>query len=291
MKNIIETQNDSPVHIYLVDNASKAAMPKEVSEYLAAYKEKITFLQADENRGYAAGNNLGILRALADGCENLIIANNDITFQKHAVKELVRSLDVEKRIGIAGPKVVNEKKETQASRCSMKTGIVEVFQLFTAAKLLFRRKWRRYYCLNQDPDQAAFVYYVSGCCFAMSKECALSVTPLDEGTVLYNEEMILGIWMERKNYRTYYNPKSVVVHQHGSTTGKGRPFMHQCICQSELYYCRKYLHAKQWQLFLLYQYRRGLYRLRCIKDPVLRKYKDAFLRETKAKYREGKALK
>lgn len=286
VKNIIKTQQEILYHIYLVDNASPNPIPKKFSNYLEMNKERITFLQSSKNCGYAAGNNIGINHALLDGCDNLLITNNDILFEKDSVTELIKVLDDEKKIGIAGPKVVNDKGEIQISRCSMKTGIKEIFQIFTVAKKFFRKKWNKYYCLNQNPDKPAFVYYVSGCCFAISRVCALEVTPLDEGTVLYDEELILGIRMEQQGYKTYYNPKSVVVHQHGGTTNQMQPFMHQCICQSELYYCNKYLKAKKWQLSLLYHYRRGLYWIRSRRNDNLREYWNIFNMETKQHYRK-----
>lgn len=252
MQSIADTIEGMPYHIYLVDNASPNDMPKEFDKYLYEYEKTVTFLQSKENRGYAAGNNIGIRQALDDGCEYLLITNNDILFETCSIQYLLESFGKGTRIGIAGPKVLNDKGEIQTSRCSMKTGIKEVFQLFTVGKKIFRRKWNKYYCLDQDADKPAYVYYVSGCCFAMTRECALAVTPLDEGTVLYNEEPILGIRMEEQGFQTFYNPKSVVIHQHGETTRQVQPFMYQCICQSELYYCSKYLHAKRWQLWILY---------------------------------------
>ena len=185
------------------------------------------------------------------------------------------------RSGIVGPKVVDRTGQVQYSCCSMRTGMKEIFQLFTVAKLLFRRKWNRYYCLDRDPDRGRDVYYVSGCCFMMSAACAGQITPLDEHTVLYDEELIIGIRMEQCGLKTHYCPKAVVEHRHGHTTDRMKPFMFQCICQSELYYCSRYLHAKRWQLRLLYAYRCALYRIRCINDTKMRKYWKTFREQTR----------
>lgn len=79
MESIHRICRDLLYRIYLVDNASERPMPDAVKSYVAAGKE-IRFLQAKENRGYAAGNNIGIARALADGCDAILISNNDIVF-------------------------------------------------------------------------------------------------------------------------------------------------------------------------------------------------------------------
>lgn len=287
MESIKDTIGEIPYHIYLVDNASPILMPEICQNYLAKHRETVSFLQAAENRGYAAGNNIGIRQALDDHCEYLLITNNDIVFQQGAIPELIKAFEKDPAIGIAGPKVLNADGNIQVSRCAMKTEMREIFQVFTVAKKVFRRKYRRYYCLDQKIDKPSVVYYVSGCCFMMSRVCAEAVTPLDEGTILYDEEPILGIHMEEKGFQTLYYPDSVVIHRHGATIMQIQPFMYQCICQSELYYCSHYLSAKKWQLWLLYHYRRTLYRIRSRKDEKLKEYWDEFDRQTKNAYQKA----
>lgn len=272
--------------IYLVDNASERAMPQKVRKYLLQEGAQVRFLQAVQNRGYACGNNLGIAKALEDGCSVIVIANNDITFTENAIRNMADCLGRHQDAGIVGPKVLNGNGNVQISRCSMRTGIREIFQIYTAAKKICRRKWMAYYCMYRDPEKPAYVYHVSGCCFAISGECAKMVTPLDEGTVLYCEELILGLRMEQLGYRTIYEPGSVVVHRHGATAAGVRPFMYQCISQSELYYCGKYLKAGKWQLWVLYHYRRMLYRIRCLRSRELRRYQRTFMEETKKTYQK-----
>ena len=287
MQSIADAEPQLAYHIYLVDNASPVPMSETCADYIEQHRDTVTFLQAEDNLGYAAGNNIGIRQALADQCGYLLITNNDIVFQKGSITQLQQSLmadDGSGKAGIAGPKVLGENGEIQTSRCSMHTGMKEIFQIFTIGKKFFRSKWNKYYCLDQDPDEPADVYYVSGCCFMITRECAGQVMPFDEGTVLYDEELILGIRMEQAGYRTKYEPQSVVIHQHGGTTRQVQPFMYQCICQSELYYCSRYLHAKKWQLWLLYRYRRMLYRVRSLRNRGLREYWGGFSAGTAEMY-------
>lgn len=286
MESIKDTIGEIPYHIYLVDNASPILMPEICQNYLAKHRETVSFLQAAENRGYAAGNNIGIRQALVDNCEFILLTNNDIVFTSESISNMLVAFK-SRKVGIVGPKVLNTDGNIQVSRCAMKTEMREIFQVFTVAKKVFRRKYRRYYCLDQKIDKPSVVYYVSGCCFMMSRVCAEAVTPLDEGTILYDEEPILGIHMEEKGFQTLYYPDSVVIHRHGATTMQIQPFMYQCICQSELYYCSHYLHAKKWQLWLLYHYRRTLYRIRSRKDEKLKEYWDEFDRQTKNAYQKA----
>lgn len=284
MQSLMEQDNAKSFQIYLVDNASKAGMPKTVKDFITQYN--VTYISSDKNRGYAAGNNLGIRRALQDGCDALLISNNDIVYRKGAVWALYDTLKEQKDIGIAGPKVLDEKGLVQPSRIARKTGMREIFQLYTVAKLIFRKSWKTYFCLDRDVDKMDDVYHVSGCCFMISAECAKQVLPFDETTVLYGEELILGVCMERAGYRTVYQPKSVVVHKHGATTKRVKPFMYQCISESELYYCSRYLRAPRWQLRILYVYRRLLYKIRALRKKELREYYPQYKAYMRAKWRE-----
>lgn len=284
MKSIPRACGKMQYRIYLVDNASESPMPEAIREFLEA-EEGRCLICAASNRGYAAGNNLGIMRALDDMCEVLLVANNDIVFTVQSICRMVDCLAENPKTGIVGPKVINCCGEVQPSRCCMRTGIKEIFQLHTAVKKIFRKKQRVYACMNQDVDVPSYVYHVSGCCFAITRECAMHVMPFDEGTVLYNEELILGIRMEQAGFLTRYEPKSVVVHQHGATAEKSLPFMYRCICKSELYYCSKYLYAAKYQLWLLYQYRKQMYWFRSLVDQRLRDEWNVFKQETKKMYR------
>ena len=134
-----------------------------------------------------------------------------------------------KNVGIAGPKVLDMHGIIQPSRCSMRTDMLEMFQIYKAAKFFCRKKWSHYFCLDQNAEKSAYVYHVSGCCFAMSHSCAIKVAPLDEGMVLYHEELILGRRMEKEGLRTMYEPKSVVFHRHGATAKESLRFLRMAL--------------------------------------------------------------
>lgn len=285
MKSAAKNLKGEPYTIYLVDNASAAPVPDHVRKYMQ--DRQVCFLQSKENGGYAKGNNIGIRKALEDGCDYLLVTNNDILFGEGAIQQMREYLNTHPDTGITGPKVLMENGKAHYSCCSKKTEMKDIFQIFTIAKHVFRRQWKTYYCLDQDPEQDRDVYYVSGCCFMMSAACARKITPLDEHTVLYDEELIIGIRMEQAGLKTHYCPKARVLHRHGHTTDRVKPFMFQCICQSELYYCSRYLHAKRWQLWLLYRYRCALYRIRSIWDAELRRYRGTFRRETRKSYQSS----
>ena len=108
----------------------------------------------------------------------------------------------------------------------------------------------------------------------MSKLCANDVTPLDEHTFLYEEELILGRIMEKKGWKTVYNPCSVVYHKHESSTGgiRKNAFAYMCQVCSEIYYCKRYIGVKNVTIYPLVCYRTVLYIARMFRIKMFRQY-------------------
>mgnify|MGYP004701656425 FL=1 len=260
MESIMEAENEEMIRIYLVDNASTRKKPKEIDRFIEQHS--VTYIEAAENRGYAAGNNLGICRALEDQCTYVLITNNDIRFRSAAIHRMKQLLESSDRIGIVGPQVVGLDGIHQPSVAMYRTGIREIFHFYTGFRCFHRKAMREYQGMDQDAGGQYPVYHVSGCCFLMNRKAVETLYPLDENTFLYDEELIIGIRMEQAGLQTWYCGTAVVEHHHGYTTQKNSAFMQKCIRESEQYYCREYLQANKIILYLLFGYRKILQNIR-----------------------------
>ena len=260
MESIMEAENEEMIRIYLVDNASTRKKPKEIDRFIEQHS--VTYIEAAENRGYAAGNNLGICQALKDQCTYVLITNNDIRFRSASIYRMKQLLESSDRIGIVGPQVVGLDGFHQPSVAMYRTGIREIFHFYTGFRCFHRKAMREYQGMDQDAGGQYPVYHVSGCCFLMNRKAAETLYPLDENTFLYDEELIIGIRMEQAGLQTWYCGTAVVEHHHGYTTQKNSAFMQKCIRESEQYYCREYLQANKIILYILFGYRKILQNIR-----------------------------
>ena len=96
----IETFVNASHELIFVDNASTDG----TIEYLTSIvetKKYYSLIKNSENRGYAAGNNIGINAAKG---EFVLIMNNDILVTKGAVESLIRALRADKQTALIGPK-------------------------------------------------------------------------------------------------------------------------------------------------------------------------------------------
>lgn len=67
--------------LYLVDNNSNDLSVSKGREYSGKVDFECKWLLQNENVGVAEGNNIGIKAALADGCNYILLSNNDVVLQ------------------------------------------------------------------------------------------------------------------------------------------------------------------------------------------------------------------
>ena len=70
----LDKQTFRDFEIILLDDASTNDSVQQLGQHLTA---NTVFLPQRENTGFAAVNNLGMRRALADGCDWVLLLNND----------------------------------------------------------------------------------------------------------------------------------------------------------------------------------------------------------------------
>lgn len=273
-----EDVDELSYHIYVVDNASPEPAPEKIRQLFC--HKVVTYIQSERNIGYAAGNNLGIRQAIEDGCDNVLISNNDVRYERGCISRMIEYLAVHPEVGIVGPKILDAKNNIQKCCICRHTGLKEKYLVRTKLNKFFRKQHRTYFGLDRDYETTFSVFAVLGCCFMISHDCVREVFPFDEGTFLYEEEYIVGIRMEQAGYQTHYCPDCVIHHLHGKSTAKAKPFAYMCETISEIYYCREYLKAKRWQIIPLYIYRILKYDVKCLGSPEYRRYRGEFLRRT-----------
>ncbi|NUT88936.1 glycosyltransferase [Pseudomonas corrugata] len=99
------------LEIIVVDNHSSDETPGFLTEWADGHPDRIVILNPD-NRGFAAGNNVGLAAASGD---YLVVLNNDTIVTAGWVKGLIRHLRDNKDIGIIGPITNNIGNEAKVS--------------------------------------------------------------------------------------------------------------------------------------------------------------------------------
>lgn len=282
LQSIASLRLENQYRIYLVDNASEVEMSKECRDYVSS-DERIIFLRVLQNRGYSAGNNIGLDRAKRDGCDAVLIANNDVIFTDRAIDTMYEFLKGHPKVGMVGPKIIlpNGKIQETNLGCKMTVAGKYLYILRKTPLKFLSNKFVNSFRINLEGKREPIkTFGVSGCCFMLSYNCLNEIGKLDENTFLYEEENILGCRLEASNMEVILLPCVQVVHKHGQSTKSVKAFAYTCLVESETYYCRKYLNAKRWQIVGLYLIRVLGYLKGCLNSEDYRKNIVAFRKKT-----------
>lgn len=221
---IINQKSAISVEIIVVDNNSEdqsVAMVEKKYKTVKLVKNKM-------NLGYSAGNNTGI--RIATG-RNILLLNSDTELIGNCLGIMVKLLDQNGKIGIAGPKLIFPDKSIQKS--------AGVFYTLPNAVLSFLGA-QRLGLLRMSPGKTGRVDWVSGACLMFKKELAVKAGLLDENLFMYMDEVEFCYRALQHGYETWFTPEAVVVHSELGGDKKKKPDAILNIYKGFIYFYRKY---------------------------------------------------
>jgi len=96
----LQASEYAALRIAVVDNGST---PDQFAELRRALSDDVELIRSPTNLGFGAGNNLGIRLAWERGAAYALLCNNDALVDPPMIGRLVRALEADPSIGIAGP--------------------------------------------------------------------------------------------------------------------------------------------------------------------------------------------
>ena len=229
--------------IYLIDNKSSNNSYEELCN---RYKneESVVVLETQENGGYSRGNNFGARKPISDGCDSIIISNNDMIFYKNSIEKMYSALKNNDAF-LVGPKVVKPDGQCQISFKN---------NFYTWSEYIKHETYLAAFCKNgmmDIPQEFTKVKWIAGCCFIVDAFEFERIGMFDEHTFLYFEEYILAAKAEKAGLKIYYDPEATVMHYHGQSIGNLNVRASAAHFNSEMYYQRTYGHFTSLQLHVL----------------------------------------
>ena len=237
--------------VVIIDNASRPAEYRELQSGCA--NELI--LRQKRNLGFAGGCNVGIRWALQNGFEYVWLLNNDTVVAPESLSELVRAMQSDPRVGIAGGIMYywNDPERIQMAggfidRETGRGGMLGLNELDTGQ---FRGAF--------DVD------YVSGGMLLARSEAVRQVGLLDERFFMYYEDTDWGLRMRAGSWRVITASSAKGWHKDKATAGNRKPYFIQHGYFMFLYknfrralphalriyarhYVRPHLERRQWRL-------------------------------------------
>lgn len=213
--------------LYVVDNKSpdnSLALSKKLA---TIYSFSTVIIENNENSGVAGGNNLGILKALADGCDTILLSNNDVVLQPETIEKLIEGMYAHKT-NMVVPKIYFHGTN----------------QIWTAGGcfLPFRGGVAHIGALEEDKGQynePKSIDYAPTCFMLVQKEVFERAGIMDEKYFVYWDDTDFVYRALKKKETLWYIPNSVVHHKESTSTGKGSKFKVYYMKRNLIYFARK----------------------------------------------------
>lgn len=192
--------------LFAVDNQSKDA----TLEQLNSYKDpRVRVIANDQNLGVAGGNNQGIQEAIKEGCDHIVLINNDTEFEPNLLSGLLENLNQHK-CDMVVPKIYYHDPKDRLW-----------FAGGSFRRFLF---WQiRHFGLDETDrgryDQATAISYAPTCCVLMPSRVFEKVGLMDEQYFVYYDDVDFFLRANRQGYITYYVPQVHLYHKVSSLSG------------------------------------------------------------------------
>ena len=242
----LKSQKGVELEIIVVDNCSREDDRENIGELCK--DQECTFIAHKENRGYSAGNNIGLRYAADNGYEYAVIVNPDMEFpQSECFKKLVDLMEKDKTIAVCSSDIITPDINGIHQNPQYCCGILE--ELFWPLQYLKNYKTKMYPVT--DWRKSGYCEMLTGCFLMVRISFLKQVNFLDEKVFLYCEESILSKMVIRNGAKMYYFKDAIAIHHHINNE-KGDPQKNLAILlKSKKYYFSNYCEYNKFLLSIV----------------------------------------
>jgi GT2 family glycosyltransferase len=239
--------------LYVVDNASpddSLALSRDLAD------ERCQIISNVSNLGIAEANNQGVLRALDDGCEYILLLNNDVHFEAGLLRGLVNAV------------------QENAASCAVTPKIFysdEPARIWMAGGSFHPRLGYKVSHQGMDEidvgryDNSAVITYAPTCCVLFTADIFDRIGLMDPKYFVYFDDVDFMYRMGRVGIPLLYRPSLRLWHKvGGSSGGSSSSFADKMSARNRAYFIKKHLPQTErmfWSImYIMYYFVRFLSR-------------------------------
>lgn len=229
----LKKQEQADLEICVVDNCSTDHTSAELEEY--ARQNQILFIANHENKGFSAGNNVGLRKAAELGYEYALIINPDVELRdNNYVRDAILQMDKDKSIAVLGTDVINKKEQHQNPMREL-----FFFEEVCWPYISIRNRVKKTLPYVKNYKKSGYCKKLSGCCFFIRLSFAKEIDYLDENVFMFSEEPLLAAAVKEKDYKEYYMASQHAYHMHKDKPKEGNKDNIHRFFESRKYYLKK----------------------------------------------------
>jgi N-acetylglucosaminyl-diphospho-decaprenol L-rhamnosyltransferase len=268
LASVYDSRGDPRFEVCVVDNGSQDGSADMVGEEFPQVR-----IVRTENRGYAAGNNLGLREfgfgesggMAAGGMEGMVEArgtgssqpryalllNPDTLLPPSALADMLAFMEERAQAGVAGPRLVREDGSLdRACRRSFPTPEVACYRMSGLSRVFPRsERFGRYNLTYLPPDMTTEVDSVVGAFMLIRGEALNRVGLLDEQFFMYAEDLDLCYRIKQQGWQVWYNAAVTILHYKGQSSRQRSTFANVKFYETMRLFHDK--HFKQQTFFLV----------------------------------------
>lgn len=228
----LENQSFKDFKVYIIDNDSKDKSKEVIKSYNE--KLKIDLTEMSYNSGFALANNIGIKKAIKDGCDYILTLNNDVDVPRESLKNAINVIESNKEFDIFQLFMINyfNKDVCDAAGLNFKEDLIPLQVGFKESVADI---------LNKGDIS------IEGVCAgaAIYSTKALETVKLDNDNYFdsnffaYFEDVDLSLRLKSAGFKAKLLRDSIVYHMHSATGGKTTGFKEYYLTRNLFMYTKR----------------------------------------------------
>ncbi len=219
---------DTEYEIIVVDNASTDSSYEKLKN---ANLINCTVIEAEQNLGFSAGNNIGIQHAKETGCNYILLLNNDTYVDKEFLRYFLECVHKYDDKAVIAGKILYADAPSKI--------------WYAGGKINWLTGRTVHYGIH-EPDDGKYddekiVTFISGCCMFLPIKIIDIVGLMDEDYFLYCEDTDYCLRILKAGYRIMYEPKSKIYHKINASTNKIAGIQTYYLVRNKLYIIKKHI--------------------------------------------------
>lgn len=231
------------MEVVVIDNGT----PDRGGRILERQFPEFTHIRSETNLGFAAGNNLGLRRAIEHGADFALLLNNDTEVEPQFLEPMLDEMRLLPNTGLINPKILyaEPKGKIWSSHCehSLWTGVTRFIDRY-------------------QPDVASDINslemtFATGCALLISRAVLETVGLLDDGLFMYAEDLDYSIRVRTAGFKIRNVRASRIIHHEPVQRKKTVPdpfrlhLTTRNLVKVELRHAKPWHHLTFWPWFLL----------------------------------------